>query len=156
MPVTTIRALPAPTSAPRDPPATLPTCGAVSINAAVTPLVNALPAAASNPVGIGCPGPSERPVGWLRNQRSGRSGTTGLRAYEAVDQGIATHVPHRGVLEVREEHPDEVLVALDDKTDALIRELEQREREAARALRRGPPRPPRDTPEQLAEGICLP
>jgi hypothetical protein len=54
-------------------------------------------------------------------------------------------------LKYAEEHPDEVLVAIDDKTDALIRELEQKEREAARALRRGPPRPSRYTPEQLAE-----
>lgn len=53
-------------------------------------------------------------------------------------------------LQYAEEHPDEVLVAIDDKTDALIRELEQQEREARRALRRGPPRP-RFTPEQLAE-----
>lgn len=56
-------------------------------------------------------------------------------------------------LKYAEEHPDEVLVAIDDKTDALIRELEQQEREARRSLRRGPPRMtrPRYTPEQLAE-----
>ncbi len=41
-------------------------------------------------------------------------------------------------LKYAEEHPDEVLVAIDDKTDALIRELEEREREARRSLRRGP------------------
>lgn len=34
------------------------------------------------------------------------------------------------------EHPDEVLVAIDDKTDALIRELEEQERQAQRDLRR--------------------
>lgn len=60
-------------------------------------------------------------------------------------------------LKYAEEHPGEVLVAIDDKTDALIRELEQQEREAnksrlyRRALRfrensakpehRPPPRP---------------
>jgi hypothetical protein len=54
-------------------------------------------------------------------------------------------------LKYAEEHPSEVLEAIDDKTDALIRELEQKEREAARALRRGPPRTSRYTPEQLAE-----
>jgi hypothetical protein len=54
-------------------------------------------------------------------------------------------------LKYDEEHPSEVLEAIDDKTDALIRELERKEREAARALRRGPPRPPRYTPEQLEE-----
>lgn len=53
-------------------------------------------------------------------------------------------------LKYAEEHPDEVLVAIDDKTDALIRELEQQERQARRDLRRGPPRAPY-TPEQLAE-----
>lgn len=53
-------------------------------------------------------------------------------------------------LKYAEEHPDEVLVAIDDKTDALIRELEEQERQARRDLRRGPPRP-RYTPEQLAE-----
>jgi hypothetical protein len=49
-----------------------------------------------------------------------------------------------------EENPHEYLEALDDKTDAMIRELEQRERAARRDLRRGPPRP-KYTPEQLAE-----
>jgi hypothetical protein len=49
-----------------------------------------------------------------------------------------------------EEHPDEVLIALDDKTDAVIRELEEQERQARRELRSGPPRV-RYTPEQLAE-----
>ncbi len=53
-------------------------------------------------------------------------------------------------LKYAEEHPDEVLVAIDDKTDALIRELEEQERQARRSLRRGAPRP-RYSPEQLAE-----
>jgi hypothetical protein len=53
-------------------------------------------------------------------------------------------------LDYAEEHPDEALVAIDDKTDALIRELEEQERAARRELRRGPPRG-RCTPEQLAE-----
>ncbi|MGA7124403.1 MAG: hypothetical protein WBY94_30150 [Polyangiaceae bacterium] len=54
-------------------------------------------------------------------------------------------------LHYAEENPDEVLAAVDDKTDALIRELEAQHREARRSLRRPPPRPPQYTPEQLAE-----
>jgi hypothetical protein len=53
-------------------------------------------------------------------------------------------------LHYAEENPDEVLAAVDDKTDALIRVLEAQHREARRSLRRPPPRP-RHTPEQLAE-----
>ena len=51
-------------------------------------------------------------------------------------------------LKCAEEHPDEALVAIDDTTDAPIRELEE---QARRELRRGPIRAPRYTPEQLAE-----
>ena len=54
-------------------------------------------------------------------------------------------------LNYAEENPDDVLAAADDKTDALIRELEAQHREARRSLRRPPPRPSRYTPEQLAE-----
>jgi hypothetical protein len=53
-------------------------------------------------------------------------------------------------LHYAEENPDDVLEAVDDKTDALIRELEGQYREARRSLRR-PPSRPRYTPEQLAE-----
>jgi len=54
-------------------------------------------------------------------------------------------------LKYAEEHPAEVLNVIDDQTDALIRELERKEREAARALRRGPSRAAlRYTPEELA------
>ena len=60
-------------------------------------------------------------------------------------------MPRHIVLQYAEEHPGEVLVAIDDKTDALIRELQEQERQARRDLRRGPARPPRYTPEQLAE-----
>ena len=35
-----------------------------------------------------------------------------------------------------EEHPEELLEAIGDKTDALVRELEERERQAARSARR--------------------
>jgi hypothetical protein len=80
MPITTIRALPAPTGAPRGLPATLPTCRRRSINDAVTPVVNALGVA--DPIGIGArvlrngwSGAPESAVGSSRNQRSGHVGT---------------------------------------------------------------------------------
>jgi hypothetical protein len=57
-------------------------------------------------------------------------------------------VPGHRILQYAEEHPGEVLVAIDDKTDALIRELEQQERAAHRSLRR---RPPLHSLEQLVE-----
>ena len=53
-------------------------------------------------------------------------------------------------LKYAEEHPAEVLVSIDDQTDALIRDLERREREARREMRRGPPRR-RYTAAELAE-----
>ena len=53
-------------------------------------------------------------------------------------------------LHYAEENPDDVLAATEDKTEALIRELEGQYRQARRSLRR-PTRPPRYTPEQLAE-----
>jgi hypothetical protein len=59
-------------------------------------------------------------------------------------------VPRHILLHYAEENPDEVLEAVDDKTEALIRELEGQHREARRSLRRPPPRP-RYTPDQLAE-----
>jgi hypothetical protein len=43
-------------------------------------------------------------------------------------------------LHYAEEHPKEVLEVLEDKTEQLIRELEQRERDTARAYRRPVPR----------------
>ncbi len=54
-------------------------------------------------------------------------------------------------LHYAEENPDDVAAAADDKTDALIRELEAQQKETRRSLRRPPPRPPRYTPAQLAE-----
>ena len=59
-------------------------------------------------------------------------------------------MPGHRILEYAEEYPDEVLASVDDKTEALIRELEEQQRQARRDLRRGPPRA-RYTPEQLAE-----
>lgn len=50
-----------------------------------------------------------------------------------------------------EQHPREMLEAIGDKTDALVRELEQRERNASREQRRGADRTARYTPEHLAE-----
>jgi hypothetical protein len=57
-------------------------------------------------------------------------------------------------LHYAEENPDEVLEVIEDKTDALIRELEAQHREAQRAARGGAPKKratPRYTPEELAE-----
>jgi len=42
-------------------------------------------------------------------------------------------------LRYAEEHPDEVLVSIEDETDQLVRDLEKKERAAARALRRTSP-----------------
>jgi hypothetical protein len=81
MPITTLRASLAPTGTPRGQPATLPTCGAVSINAAVTPVVN-VPSGVPDPIGIGArvhrngwSGASESAVGSFQNERSGHVGT---------------------------------------------------------------------------------
>ena len=52
-----------------------------------------------------------------------------------------------------EEHPDEVLSVIDDKTDALIRELEQQHREATRAVHR--PRR-RAAPRLATERVATP
>jgi hypothetical protein len=38
------------------------------------------------------------------------------------------------------EHPDEVLAVIEDKTESMVRELEQQEGEASRALKRCMPR----------------
>jgi hypothetical protein len=77
--VTTIRASPAPTGTPRDPLATLPTCGAVSINAPTAFAVNAL--GVLDPTGIGARVAgisarvvSERALGSRRNRCSGQPG----------------------------------------------------------------------------------
>jgi hypothetical protein len=43
-------------------------------------------------------------------------------------------------LHYAEEHPEEVLTVIEDKTEAIVRELERQEREASRALRRRVPR----------------
>ena len=73
--------------------------------------------------------------------------------FQRVKRGIKA-TPRMSRTEVflkwAEDHPSEVLSAIDDRTDALIRELEEKEREAARALRRGPARA-RYTPEQLVD-----
>jgi len=43
-------------------------------------------------------------------------------------------VPGHRILQYAESHPEEVLEALEDRTDALVRELEARERDASRAF----------------------
>ena len=40
------------------------------------------------------------------------------------------------LLKYAEEHPEEVLISIEDRADALVRELEARERDARRALSR--------------------
>jgi hypothetical protein len=107
-----------------------------------------------------------------RKRRSEAPRVTGIERRSESDDEVRSNLPadlvalfervKRGIkasprmsrtevfLQYAEEHPDEVLAAIDDKTDAVIRELEQQEREARRSLRRPPPRP-RYTPEQLAE-----
>jgi hypothetical protein len=66
--------------------------------------------------------------------------------FERVKRGIkASPCMSRteAFLHYAEENPDDVLVATEDKTDALIRELEAQYNEARRSLRRPPPRRPR-------------
>ncbi len=72
--------------------------------------------------------------------------------FERVKRGIkgSTRMSRtEAFLKYAEEHPDEVLELAEDKTDAIIRELERKEREAARALAKGPKRR-KYTPEELA------
>ena len=59
-------------------------------------------------------------------------------------------MPGHRILDYAEENPDDVLAATDDRTDALIRELEAQQREARRSLRR-PLSQQRYTPEQVTE-----
>ena len=57
--------------------------------------------------------------------------------WERVKRSIRGFRPHeqdRAFLEYAESHPEEVLEAIEDRTDALVRELEARERDASRAL----------------------
>lgn len=59
--------------------------------------------------------------------------------FEKVKRGIratARESRTEAFLRYAEEHADEVLSAIDDKTDAVIRDLERQEREAARHYRR--------------------
>jgi hypothetical protein len=49
-----------------------------------------------------------------------------------------------------EENPHEYLEAMEDKTQAMIRDLESQHREAKRSLRRGSPR----SPTSCATGAC--
>jgi hypothetical protein len=54
----------------------------------------------------------------------------GIKASPRISRAEALHYAH--------EHPDEVLVALEDKTEQLVRALEERERAAAKATRGRP------------------
>jgi hypothetical protein len=53
------------------------------------------------------------------------------------DHEVADLAVGRLALPYAEENPDEVVVALEDKTQALIRELEAQHKEERRSLRRG-------------------
>jgi hypothetical protein len=55
-------------------------------------------------------------------------------------------VPRHIVLNWVEEHPSELVVALENRTGDLIRDLEQRERVARRALKRRVPREAYEVP----------
>jgi hypothetical protein len=73
--------------------------------------------------------------------------------FERVKRGIKA-APRmsrtEAFLHYAEENPAEVLVAIDDKTEALVRELEAQERQARRELRRAPSRP-RRVPDQATD-----
>jgi hypothetical protein len=69
--------------------------------------------------------------------------------FERVKHGIkgsARESRTEAFLRYAEQHPDEALSAIDDKTDAVIRDLERQERDAARYARRR-----HYTPTQLAD-----
>ncbi len=69
-----------------------------------------------------------------------------VRARETRDQGVAAHVAH-GIFPPYAAKPDEVLAAVDDKTDALIRHLEaSTARRAARCAPAAPLAAPQYTP----------
>ena len=74
--------------------------------------------------------------------------------FERVKRGIkgsSRMTRTEAFLKYSEEHPDEVLAVIEDKTEALIRELEQQHREVTHAVRRSPRRAvPRDAPERAA------
>jgi len=73
-----------------------------------------------------------------------------LSLFERVKRGIkgsARETRTEAFLRYAEEHPDEVLGAIDDKTEQVIRDLERRQREVTRHMHR----PPRYTPAQLAD-----
>ncbi len=78
-----------------------------------------------------------------------------LALFERVKRGIKAGPRMsrtEAFLHYAEFNPDEVLAAISDKTDELVRQLEEQHRDAQRAAR-GPIRRPRPryTPEQLAE-----
>src|SRR5512145_2694147 len=82
--------------------------------------------------------------------------------HEVVDLAVG-----RLALHYAEENPDQVVAALDDKTEVVIRELEAQHKEARRSLRhrrdraRGPLTLPRDrrrmpTPDYFRRDISIP
>jgi len=55
-------------------------------------------------------------------------------------------VPGHRILQWVEEHPNELLAAIEDRTEEVIRDLERQERDARRALKRPIPRETYDVP----------
>jgi hypothetical protein len=62
-------------------------------------------------------------------------------------------VPGHRILEYAESHPEEVLEAIEDRTDALVRGLEARERDASRSFREAAP-PSASLPEGPPESYA--
>ena len=72
-----------------------------------------------------------------------------IALFERVKRGIkgsSRETRTEALLRYAEEHPEEVLLAIDHKTEAVIRDLERQEREAARHAQRR-----RYTPAELAD-----
>ena len=73
-----------------------------------------------------------------------------IPVFERIKRGVkgsARETRTEAVLRWAEEHPHEILAALDDKTEQVIRDLERQQREVTRHMRR----PPKYTPAQLAD-----
>jgi hypothetical protein len=62
-------------------------------------------------------------------------------------KGSARETRTEAFLRYAEEHPDEVLAGIDDKTEQVIRDLERQQREVTRQMRK----PPKYTPAELAD-----
>jgi hypothetical protein len=73
-----------------------------------------------------------------------------ISLWECVKRGIRGSPREsrtEAFLRYAEEHPDEVLAALDDRTEEVIRDLERQQRDVSRHMHR----PPKYTPAELAD-----